>query len=514
MKEKDVLNYLKCFDVQSEELNEESKKIIDEFFDYLKKRPLDVSKKRDRDYLINKLTELFNNEIKYYGFNDKIDLNFTPVDGYLAEFSYDRVLDDGEYKDIGYYVSISLDSSIVDGLTYNLGVRIDALKLLIKSLNHELSHYRQFKMLTSNISSIDNLRFAKEFLFSDEGFEHNLYRKNHDSFSIEANADYMAYQRLSNILDYKFAESVSKCSIRMSDFISSEIRNEYNNVDREKEIDRRVERILSDKNNRFLLQKFPILTREYGEDGKSKTLCSLVKNMYKEFSDIQKLNIGLKDKAKLIKDTTDMYYVLIYKRLEKNDAKEINDLITLIGENNFNNVLLNIKEYYRQDRIIKSNIFKRKADIKKNLDGELNYLNRSDGIFSGIKIKYPNGEYKIVDNEEYVKKYIRINTPDQRIKDLIIKYVFPRIPCEGVYLLKDGTKVLPNDFINSYLINGLKDCNSLLDIINVLKSLVLSSSESTLYFELERINSSYQEKVSYLDKIRDTYMEREGEMKL
>ena len=66
MKEEDVLNYLKCFDNPNEELNDKSKKIIDELFNYLRKRPIDISKKIDRDYLINKLTLLFNNEISFY----------------------------------------------------------------------------------------------------------------------------------------------------------------------------------------------------------------------------------------------------------------------------------------------------------------------------------------------------------------------------------------------------------------------------------------------------------------
>ena len=514
MKEEDVLNYLKCFDNPNEELNDKSKKIIDELFNYLKKRPIDISKKRDREYLINRLSLLFNNEISFYGFNDKINLKFTLDDGYLGEFNYNRVLEDGLYKNDSYYVSISLDSSVVDGLSYNLKERLDSLKYLIRSLSHELSHFRQFKMLTSGFSSVDNLRFAKEYLFSDEGFEHNFYIKNHDSFSIEANADYMAYQRLSKLLDYRFPQSVSKCSIRMADYLSSDIRNEYRSVNREKEIDRRVEAILSVKNNRFLLKKFPILMAEYDENGKSKNLSTLVQNMYKEISDIQKLNISEKDKNKLIKDTVDMYYVLIYKRLEKNNKDEINDLLNLIGKDNFNMMLSNIKEYYRQDRIVKSNIFKRKASIKESLDGELNYLNRSDGILSGIKVRNQNGGYKIVTNEEYVKRYIRIDTNNQKVKDIIVKYVLPRIPSEGIYILKDGTKILPNDFINNYLIYKLDNCNTLLDVIKLLKSLVLSSSNTTLYFELESINKSLQEKVSYLDKIRDTYLEKEGEMKL
>ena len=177
-------------------------------------------------------------------------------------------------------------------------------------------------------------------------------------------------------------------------------------------------------------------------------------------------------------------------------------------------MLSNIKEYYRQDRIVKSNVFKRKASIKESLDGELNYLNRSDGILSGIKVRNQNGGYKIVTNEEYVKRYIRIDTNNQKVKDIIVKYVLPRIPSEGIYILKDGIKILPNDFINNYLIYKLDNCNTLSDVIKLLKSLVLSSSNTTLYFELESINKSLQEKVSYLDKIRDIYLGKEGEMKL
>ena len=218
-------------------------------------------------------------------------------------------------------------------------------------------------------------------------------------------------------------------------------------------------------------------------------------------SDMSKINtykISDKDKNKLLEDSFNMYYYLFYNKIKNNNTKEIKDLITLIGYDNFVILINNIKESYRKQRISKAKISDRKYDLKYICDKDLNYLKRNQ--INGF-IKYDNVVYQI---DDYISKFIKTDE-ESEISNVLKTYIYPRIPECGYFMLKNGKKILPNDLINSYLVYLLKKDMKLVDVMEVMKGLVLSSREQVHKMELERINANYQRVAITLDNVINRY---------
>ena len=202
-----------------------------------------------------------------------------------------------------------------------------------------------------------------------------------------------------------------------------------------------------------------------------------------------------------------MYYELIYNRIKENKG-EIYNIINLIGENNTFILLNNIKELYRENRIFKSNLSKRKFDIRTRLDSEDDYL-KSRGPRSKIKVS-ENGKIIYYGLDEYANKYLLLdNESDKYIRDAFVH----KIPECGYFILKNGKKILPNDFMHLYLIGNVRIDNKYNDIMEICKEHLMSTTQMEHKIELERINSDYQSVITYIDRIIEEY-DIKGEMKL
>ena len=514
MKELDIHSYLKLFGVYNKEVFKSEKQIIDDFFKYLKKNKLDLNNKKDLSYFNGVLKSLFDLEMSLYPSEDVI-FNIGEDNMSLGDFTYEiNKNKNGTYSVKNMKINIYKSQMIMLYLNDNVKLRLFAANQVIRGLFHEIEHYKQFRRFMSNNSSKYNLRFCKEFILSEEKLSidikpksHVIYSTNHDNLVIENHSNSEGLSRLSLLLDFNNTTNIKNATVHKLDMLFSTATDNLvdgNIYDRDEYIDEKFDKLI--KLNPYLLKKYPILLKEYNKLGFRKTLSELVLKMNTELLKTNKLELTSSDKNILLNDIYSMYYELIYKRLKLNNPIEIKKCISLFGIDFFNDLLINLKEYYRNDRIYKASISKRKYELKCINDSDYNYL----------KINPKHG-YIIYNNQintilDYVIKHLYVDAPDE-IKKVIVNHVIYRIPKCGYFMLKDGTKILPNDFINEYLVPRLKKNMTSKEVLDILRELVLSTKEQTHKMELEKINSDYQNICDTIKKISDTYNRQGGKNK-
>ena len=504
MEELEIKKYFKLIYGYNEIFDKLEKETINEFYNTLKTKKIDLY--NEIDYMLFKIVfiKLFSLECALYGIDKNIMLNFKDEeesDLCTGEFIFDKK-NNKENLNINIYCI----SSLVDDLNDDSVIkRYNAFSYYLKSFYHEMTHLRQYERFNSGIHSIDNLRFAKELIFDDKEItsENDLkkaYSLNHDEFSIEANSDMESYKRMARILDNRFVSNIMNASVREIDFYFSNIdfmykEGKYKSYDRDEFVDMKTDDLV--KNNLFLINKYPILKVEYNEDGSKKRISDLLNNMYSELDNI--LSLELKDQYKLdlIDNIYSLYYELIYKRLLINDQDEINEVVSSIGIDSFTNICNSLKEYFRNKKKQEINLSKKKYSIKSNLDSELNYI-KFNGFNKRISVYKNNTIFRI----PYDDLYDEVDTRyEKEIGKVIKKYIIYRIPDCGYFLLKNGEKILPFDLIDNYLIKEIKPNMKLNDIIILLKKYVKSTSELEHFNELEKSNSRYQKRINVIDNV-------------
>ena len=494
------------------EIEDKIKELIDYFFDYAKRNKMSSESEEDKSIVKDTLTEIFNLELELYGISpDEVELVFDSEEDHSGNFSFNRVYDEKQKKYVDKKAQISINLEVpFEYMDFGTRSRLYSCKGLLNTLLHEIEHLIQYKRYIMNVSSPDNLMFAKEFLYSDvlDGDIRKLYDDNHDSFSIESDAKGKSSSVLCDFLDFNRISSIQNVSIRNVDYhlsslivINDGIRFKYDKTDY---INYKTDSII--ENNLELLDKFPIFKKEYNSDGKKKTIRELIESMYRELSKITSLDLTDDDKTYLISDMCNMYYELIYRRLLIKDSKEIESAINSVGKDNFKIILDSISEYYRQKRILLSGLSKRKYDIKSSLSSDSDYMSLSNNYF--IEVTNPQGT-RLVNRSDYASNYLNIMDVNENLRKAIIS----RLPRLGYFILHNGTKIDINTFINEYLIPNLNDKMNTKELISIYKTYVKSSIAADHYVEQEQINADYQSRRSNIDNIIEEFI-LDSEIKL
>lgn len=484
------------------ELEGKIKEVIDYYFDYAKRNKMSSESKEDIAMVKDSLTEIFNLELELYGIDSsEIELKFSDDEDFSGNFSFARYYDEKKRRYVDDKCKITINLGLAfEYINYGTRSRLFSMKGLLNTLLHELEHFIQYKRLVMNMSSPDNLMFTKEFIYSDLLDDYyDLYKDNHDSFSIESDAKRKSNSTLVQFLDFKKERAIEDVTVRNVDYHLSGLivendnkKYKYNKTDY---INYKTDSVI--EKHLELLDKFPILKKEYNEDGSKKTINSLVISMYKELSKINSLNIDDNSKSLLINDMCNMYYELIYRRLDEND--EIMSSIKVIGKDNFKMILDSISEYYRQKRIELSNLSKRKYDIKTALSHDSDYLSQYNNYL--IEDVTPQG-IRVYDREEYIDKYVNLDDIPYNLMSAIIN----RFPKEGYYILHNGSRVSINEFIRDYLKPNINPKTTRKELLGIYKTFVKPSIEEDYRVELETINSEYQTKRSNIDRVIEEYI--------
>lgn len=279
---------------------------------------------------------------------------------------------------------------------------IDPFISICDNAFHELRHMRQYLMAQTGVSSYISLIYAKEKFIIER--YHKIYKKNHDSMRIEEDAEiessknwkevYEPDRRLQKRYTSLYKIGITKRRIQRDDFA-------FNMFDK----------LMKKEGNRYILKVFPVLQKEYNEDGTKKSLNQLLENMKSEIEEILNME-GLSDSEKdiLMKDCKGMYFEILYREMKKKSTLlDITCLAEAYDKEN-NTLLFSEMKSYFQERY-KSE----KQDIKETGFEEQEKEVESRGRYYQTKIDFLDLLAKQQQNDNFLKgiinkgkKFVRI----------------------------------------------------------------------------------------------------------
>ena len=265
------------------------------------------------------------------------------------------------------------------------------------------------------------------------------------------------------------------------------------------------------------MQLFPILQKEYNLDGTKKSVVELVRNMKQEISDLTQSNSS--NRETLIQDSKEMYYELIYRKLEKSSQKQLEEYTKKIGKTTFLQILQEIDQYFDKDeqtRIEKT----AKMNEAYNKMGKYTtpYNNETIKVEQDGKVLDMNAQEFIQTlSPDLVNKKFAINGPmsstDQKAlitgEQYIKEHLFQYISKTGKVHLKDGRSYTAKQYIEELFNSSQKlDTFSLLwKVKREFKS--VDYTEEQKDFE-ERMHKYYLEKHKFIKEVMDRVLTPEN----
>lgn len=386
-------------------------------------------------------------------------------------------------------------------------LREHAAKRIIKTVYHEFAHFMQSKSFVTHLSNDRSLKSAKEFIYLEGRYgTSRVYQDNHDSFSIENEADLQAHMRFSYVLDDSYdakkkINCLSKyyaCDLLIRDGDKKLI------VSRDNIINNYVDYLITKKKMKFLLMKYPILQKEYTFECKRKTFVELALKYKSEIDNlVSDLKIEDDKRNSLISDTKEMYFGLFNRCIINASKEEINDVIGILGIETFEEIFaFNTHKFNEETNILYNYYYSRNGKVSKYNHIKLNtkgYFARYEGTkaytcsFSEMR--------KIVGFDNY--------NPSEQQK--IDTWFIAHIPECGFFLSKKGELMEPLEFFETYFLANMKKINDIDSFFSFLEE--YTESENALLYEVgrRRIVSNSIKQNYYWNK---AIMEYKEEMKL
>lgn len=340
------------------------KKIMTEFMDYIRKDPKSLKEKQlfsKVEDTITKIIQLENEEMK--GRNttnlDKSDNSFD------LKFTYDS-----EQRFLACYnvrencISCNVPRLICELESKNEFGRLEGCKKILQVIFHEIQHYRQNLMIQQNVSNKNVLGYARDLAIINNGGG-LFYQYYYDSIFIENNADAVGYEQSQEILgarnsDIKLlniaignAETSRYPDFNLSD--DGEIIYGDNGLMIRDDVTVSVlDKLICSLGKIEILEKYPILQKEYNLDGTKKTEIELIKNMKKEIQEIlQNQDLTETEKKELTTDAQQMYYELIYRQIEKHTPEQIMQITKEIGKEETKDIFSRMSHYFQSEKEFK-----------------------------------------------------------------------------------------------------------------------------------------------------------------
>ena len=225
---------------------------------------------------------------------------------------------------------------------------------MFRTLFHELGHYKQYLMVKQCVSSKDALSYGRDFVLLP--YRRALYDRNYDSFAIETNANLEAFKEYDKIM------GEDEFSMRSKYLYKGEFetgRYKYYKADKNgrkrshkkmrDDVSRKIiDQILSNENKDYIFEISPILLKEYNyEDCSRKTPVQLIEEMEGEKALFERSDFIEEDeKQKLLTDSKEMYFELIYIALKDAKKEQLIEIIDKYGKKYFEELLDDLKQYF------------------------------------------------------------------------------------------------------------------------------------------------------------------------
>lgn len=386
-------------------------------------------------------------------------------------------------------------------------LRENAARKIVKTIYHEFAHFLQSKSYVTHLSSEKGLRNAKEFIYLEGRYGTlRVYQDNHDSFSIENEADLQAYMKFSYVLDDIY-DSKKKIACLSKYYASDLLIRDGDRkliVSRDDIINNYVDYLIVTKKMKGLLMKYPILQKEYTFACKRKTFSELAEKYKSEIENLLNDRKLDDDKRKsLISDTKEMYFSLFNRSIMSASKEEIDEVIDILGIEVFEEIFtFNTRRFNEEINFLYNYYYDRNGKVSKFNHIRLNlkaYFAKYEGTktytcsFSDMR--------KMIGFDAY-------NSVDQQKIDT---WFIAHIPECGYFLSKNGELMEPLDFFEKYFLPNMKDIDDFDSFFIFLEN--YTETENALLYEVgrRRIENHSIKQNYYWNK---AIMEYKGEMKL
>jgi len=513
-----------------EEKNEIQSSAIRRFMNHFSKHKLNSNNPNTITTMKKIIATVFQQEVEELGLRfsedltEESDILLKYINDQNVGFSQNTTCDriknaEGTYNDAKPAITINnyryyenLQSDIPE-------LRLETCKKLFQGIFHEFEHYRQYLKMQSNVSSKEGIRYARDWVISDSGLaDSKIYKDNYANFFIENAANEKSYIQYNLIMEEGFSQNDINAKTR--NMIFSTYAYDFGDgiVEVEDRNDMSV-RILDDliisQNKTELLLMYPMLQKEYNLDGTKKNIQDLVRDMKAEASAIlSDSTLSEDEKTRLSKDANEMYYELICRAMQREDNKDALQLLQVFSREEIQRLVSDMQQYFLTEKRDKIEALNEITTLDDKFVLPANKGTIRDESRRKIEVDRDGKRVLVLDkdflemiNPELLDEEIKVRpTVTKTGREFLKEYFYRYLPESGEYVLKDGTIISAQDFIENYVLQQ-EDFSQIRPIstaiYSYLKDTIMSKTEAEKIIASKRITEHYDKKVAILEKVKE-----------
>lgn len=332
-------------------------------------------------------------------------------------------------------------------------------------------------MTRTNVSSKEGMQYARDFAIKQylhkDWYSSNAKTGNYAAYIIENNANEVGYSQFLETLGKEDREIANLRDIERGKFNISRYKADVDSWDGQQHYDSNglqerddvtvpiLDSLIGENGRTEILQMYPILQKEYNLDGTKKTAVELIKNMQLEVQSIsQNQTLTDKDRKKLIQDSQQMYYDLIYRQIEKSTPEQISKIAMQIGKAESKELFDSMSHYFQCE-----------LENRLGQSAKMAFAQEKMGDY-GFIMPFNNGTIAVEQNGQTVQmafdEFIKTIDPKllQRTFDIpagrdkgemtaerfIEKYFFNHLSQNGKVTLQNGQEITAKQYIEQYVL--------------------------------------------------------------
>ena len=511
-----------------------------DFMNYFESNELDFNDTQLLQRMQNAITRIFQLEIEELGYSYRPDrddskntfeLSFIndPQATFRGQHNSGDRLKNGKFIQGRPSIKYNIAALYEDLQSPDKDKRMLACKTLFKTVFHEIQHHRQYMKTRTNVSSKDGIQYARDFATKQylhkDWYSSNAKTGNYAAYTIENNANEVGYSQFLETLGREDSEVASLRDIERGKFNISRYKADVDSWDGQQHYDSNglqerddvtvpiLDSLIGEKGRTEILQMYPILQKEYNLDGTKKTAVELIQNMQQEIQEItQNKTLTDKDRKRLIQDSQQMYYDLIYRQIEKSTPEQISQIAMKIGKEESKKLFSDMSHHFQ-------------CELESRLGQSAQMASAQEKVGDyGFIMPFNNGTIAVEQNGQTVQmafdEFIKTIDPQllQRTFDIpagkdkgemtaerfIEKYFFNHLSQNGKVTLKDGQVITAKQYIEQYVLQ-MKEMQTDRPPKKIIMETMQSESPWTIQKEnCERLEQYYDGKREVIAQVSES----------